>query len=392
MKKNYFYRWLVVCVIAILLVGCKGNSKSQNSSSGQPEKTAMVILKRLVTNLNFAGSLSPIAHVNVMSPIDGVVKEMFFSYGNSVKKGEKLVTINSAALLKQFNTAVTNFITQKNDYFTSLTSYQTALTLYKYGINSREQMQTDESTHGSKVMAFYQARDTLDKILKLVHINSKLVENMTLESSRNINKIFKSKFDNIPVFAKGSGVALYPISSSDGKSGNKIQSGQEVKKNGLILSIGDLSGYTATFQVNEIQVNQIKEKMPVTVTGDAFPGIVLKGYIKSVATQANPGSTGGGMSMFDVRVNVPKVPQKAKKVIRVGMTCRIKLQIKGKPMLMVPIKAVTQQYSGGSFVMVVGADGKKKKTTVLTGLTTPDGLVAIINGLKKGQKVVVKND
>ena len=93
------------------------------------------------------------------------------------------------------------------------------------------------------------------------------------------------------------------------------------------------------------------------------------------------------MSLFDVVVDVPKVPQAAKKIIRVGMSCHIELDIKGAPVLMVPLQAVTHTRDGDNEVQVVLKDNKTKTVQVITGLTTPGGDVAILNGLTQGQRV-----
>ena len=383
---------IVVMIGAVLIFEFhQKESASKIAQQSKKIKTITVKYKQFMTSLNFAGTLNPISHTNILSQVGGTIKNMYFSYGDVIKKNQKLIVVDSSSLLKDFNTAVTNFIKSKQAYFTNLTTYQSDLAQYKYGIKSRAEMQTSESSHSNAVLSFWQAQQQLEKIINLVGIDEDQVENMTLNSSRNINTIFKHKFDHIIIKSTGSGVALYPISSS-GQSATKIQSGQAIKKDQLILSIGDLSGYKVSFEVNELQVNKIKEGMAVTVTGDAFPGIVLKGQIKSVANQANPGSTGSGMSQFGVVVDVPNVPKKATSIIRVGMSCQIHLYIQGKRMLMVPIKAVTHKVTGGSVVYVLQPDGSKKEVPVLTGLTTPQGQVAIVVGLKSGQKVVYNND
>jgi multidrug efflux pump subunit AcrA (membrane-fusion protein) len=191
------------------------------------------------------------------------------------------------------------------------------------------------------------------------------------------------------------GVALIPTpsgkSDTEEAKSNTLAVGQEVKALGSLLSIGDLSGYQIQFQVSELNVTQIQAGLPAFITGDAFPGITLKGYIKQVAYQANPAQGGGdsGVSMFNIIVNVPNVPEKDSAHIRIGMTAKVEVQLKNPPKIVIPINAVFTQNNQLMVTIVDPKTGQERNVPVQTGITTVDK-VEIIKGVQAGDKVVVR--
>lgn len=125
------------------------------------------------------------------------------------------------------------------------------------------------------------------------------------------------------------------------------------------------------------------------MTGDAFPGITLSGYVESVAAQANPQSGGGegGLSMFEVMIKIPKVSADQQKIIHVGMSASVEFDIPEPPQIYLPIKAVYEK-NGQKLVTVVSPSGEQRAVPVITGKTTLTE-VAIVQGVSAGDRVVV---
>ena len=171
------------------------------------------------------------------------------------------------------------------------------------------------------------------------------------------------------------------------QASGKLETGYPVKAEQLLLSIGDLSGLSATFDVSEVDIDRIHKNMDVIVSGDAFPGQKLKGFIYAVSVQANLNSGESGLSMFTVKIKMPTIDQKIMDKIRVGMTAKFEVDIKSSPRIMLPVNAVSEK-NGQSEVTTVDSKGKQKSVSVVTGETTPTQVV-IISGIKSGDKVVV---
>lgn len=383
---------IVLCLFALL------NTIYRNKKHKKVEKHTQIIVAKMetpVTKLFFSGTLQPITTIPVVSPIDGRVEKIEFEYGSSVTKGKRLLTLNSTQLAEQFQQAVSDFLQKKETYTNGIESFQGSTALYKAGASSRETYIQDKNTYDNNVLSFFQSRYKLEDVLKKVNIPPKDIENLRLGNTEAVDRVLRQSFDNIEILAPGSGVILFPTPDTTGggeeKSSGKMRVGADIKSGQLLLSIGDLTGLATQVQVSEISITRLKAGIPAFVTGDAFPGITLKGVVTNVSTQANPeqGSGSNALSMFNVQVKIPKVSPEASKVIRVGMTAKIEIDIKEQPQIIVPIKAVSRE-DDHTWVTVQDSRGQPKKVDVITGNTSPTG-VAIAKGLKEGDKVIVND-
>ena len=381
-------------VIGFSLAACKAD----DNQAKQQKQTRVITakLKSIVTPLYFNGVLKPLKVIPVTSPVAGRIAAVKFQYGEDVMKNEELVTIDSEELSKAFREAVTSYLQKKDEYDNAVESFQGTKALYKAGVISRETFLTSRSQFQNTALGYLQSEFQLDKTLQKAKVDRKMIEGLTLGDTERVNALLKKQFTNIMVLSPGTGVALFPTqsdsssSSDDGKC-SILQVGCEVKPGGLMLNIGDLSGFSVVIQVSEININRIKKGMNAVITGDSFPGLMLKGKVTSVASQATPqgnGGSSGGLSQFTVNVKVPTITEDEKKVIHVGMTAKLKIEIKESPKVYLPGSAVTIK-NGQSTVTLLTKTGQKKQVSVQTGMTTPQGEVAIEMGVKPGDKVVV---
>ena len=385
--------WILVLSITLWLVACG----DEDDKTKKPQLTIITAeMKASVTKLYYKGSLQPIKNVPVLSPVDGTITALHFNYGETIKKDQNLAIISSDKLANDYREAVSKYLQAKDTYETTLQSFGGTTALYKAGLIPTEQFMTSKSQFETNTLNFYQSKYDLEKILKKSGVSAEKIESLTITDTAEVAQILQKKFDNIEVLASGSGVALFPAggqSSDDGGGGSKngkLTIGSQVKEGQLILSIGDLTGFSVTLQVSEININRIKAGLPVIATGYAFPGIVLHGTVTGVAKQANPSQDGmgGSLSMFNIEVQIPHLTPEEQQTIHVGMTADFEIDIKNPPAIAIPINAVFQK-DGLNYVTII--DPKTNKQTDVPVETGTTGVtdVTILKGLKAGDKVVV---
>ena len=385
--------WILVLSITLWLVACG----EEDDKTKKPQLTIITAeMKASVTKLYYKGSLQPIKNVPVLSPVDGTITALHFNYGETIKKDQNLAIISSDKLANDYREAVSKYLQAKDTYETTLQSFGGTTALYKAGLIPTEQFMTSKSQFETNTLNFYQSKYDLEKILKKSGVSAEKIESLTITDTAEVAQILQKKFDNIEVLASGSGVALFPAggqSSDDGGGGSKngkLTIGSQVKEGQLILSIGDLTGFSVTLQVSEININRIKAGLPVIATGYAFPGIVLHGTVTGVAKQANPSQDGmgGSLSMFNIEVQIPHLTPEEQQTIHVGMTADFEIDIKNPPAIAIPINAVFQK-DGLNYVTII--DPKTNKQTDVPVETGTTGVtdVTILKGLKAGDKVVV---
>ncbi|MDF1655641.1 MAG: HlyD family efflux transporter periplasmic adaptor subunit [Coxiellaceae bacterium] len=377
----------------LLLVGITGCDKQQTK---QKYKQRIVVAKKLPssTHLFYNGTIAPIKTIAAISPADGRVANVFFDYGGRIEKGQKLLSIDSQDLSDKFRTAISDFLTTKEALSTQNLTFQGTTALYKAGIETRNNFISGRSQYETAEMNYYQKRLALEKILKQVNIPASQFENLTISDTKRVNAALSYKFKNIPVYAKGTGVALFPVQSqneqsNDSSNGDRLTVGSQVKQGQLVLSIGNLSGLSVSFKVGEVDINRLKTGLKVIVTGVSFPSVTLDGMVTAVASQADDSSGSRSLSQFAVTVTIPKITEEQRKVVHIGMTSKVDIQIQNPPSIMLPIAAVSE-VDGKSMVTLMTKAGTKKQVAVVTGNTSMNN-VTIISGVTEGQKVVVND-
>ncbi len=293
------WRFATIIFFSILLAlyGC-----TNKKATYRTKKTEIIVAqqKTLITPLHFSGTLLPLYSYAVLSPTDARVTTVLFTYGQQITKGQILVKVDATKIAEDYRKAVSDYLEKKQSYENGLISFQGTEALYKAGVISKDEFLTARSRQNSDALSYFQSKYTMEKLLPAANISIEQIESLNLSDINKVNAILNAKFHLTEITASASGVALFPTAEEkkDTASSGRISVGDELKAGQRILSIGDLSGLSMNINVNEINVNSIKPNQTAIVTGDAFPGITLKGQVESVASQATPKEGESGLSTF----------------------------------------------------------------------------------------------
>ncbi len=133
-------------------------------------------------------------------------------------------------------------------------------------------------------------------------------------------------------------------------------------------------------EVDDIDVLQIKQEAPVTITVDALPGEKFEGKVVRISTMGKDRNS--GLTRFQVEIEVIGGPQ-----LRPGMQARAKVDAgSAQGVLLIPLEAIFEE-DGITKVEVLGDDGVPKVVPIKLGLMN-DKLAEVIEGLKEGDKVI----
>ena len=394
MKLNKHFVFLLV-IIAVLVGGffVYHHNSQKKAVSSDALRTAIAKKEPLVVPLYFSGMVEPIKSKTITSPVDARVKNLYFNYGDTVVDGEVVMDLFPTTLADDYHKAVKDYLDAKNTYLSKKTDFEATTALYKAGVVSQSDYLNEKSDNENNAISYMQSRWDLEKKISLTGVDKDAIESLTLSNVDQLAKVLSQSIDKIKVKSNAAGVALYPdpnqsSQSSEDESSGMLFVGSGVKEGQLLLTVGDLSGLLINVKVSEIDVNQLKKGMSAVVTGDAFPGVKLKGAVTSIASQADVDSVGGSgsLSEFSISVEVPSIPASAKKLIKVGMTCKIQIDLPQVASIIVPVGVVWQK-QGVDTITVKNTDGTMTDVKVKTGITTPTGVV-IANGIKVGDQVI----
>ncbi len=373
-----------IVLMSFVLTHCGG--KKEDEQAGEL-KTYTVKKKTMTKVLYFSGAIKPLKTSSVISPIDGTIEDKYFSYGNRIKRGQKLFTLLSDKLQTDFADAISGYLKADSDYKTKVRKYKASEELWHLKFIAYDDFEQASNDKKDSFIALMQAEYKIIKISKQLGIYEELLKIKKITPDI-IKQLLLTSKNYIRIHAPKAGVALMPSGDSSNGGGSKpIAEGSQIKVGQVLVGIGDLKGFKIDVQVNEININQIKVGQQADVTGPAFSNINLKGHVSQVDAQAQTQS--GGLPQFPVTIDVPSVSAQDKQTIHVGMTAKVAIKIQKPGVITVPLKAVTEK-GGASVVTVKDKKGKTREVTVIPGITMIDSVV-IKSGLNVGDVIVYHN-
>ena len=391
------------------------------SSPASAQKAATTVMpvtpQPVSSSITLTGKLLPLQMVNLTSPISGKVGQIMVRYGDLVKAGQPLLTMDTSEAMIKYREAKAAYIKAQNSYqqmekwdtsadvaraHRSLAKAKLTLEnqkktldeserLYKKGIIPATEYESAKHQYTNQQMDYLSAQEELKAAQEKGNSENRKVSRFELENAESRMKQAEKDIASSTVVAPVSGILMKPPASGQSKEGRTVERGTTFQQGELLLAIGDLSGFSVNAKLDEVDVTKVQLGQKVRVSGDAFPGQQLNGSIQSISPHAEEGEGGKSVSSFGIRVVIDSVPPELKKRIMVGMTANLEIIIYEKPdALMVPLVAVHEEQGKRYVIRKKGnaPSDAAEKIAVTTGYTTQE-MVEITNGLKAGDLIEV---
>lgn len=372
---------IVLLLCLSLLVSCGGGSKSPQKKGA---KTYKVQIETVHKTLFFTGTIQPLQEHTITSPMDAIVETMPFHYGQYVKKGQVVFTLNSTELQKQYNETLTEYLKAKDSYTIARAKFTGTDDLWKAGLIAKNNYLSEKSSINNARVTLMQATRKLSEMLeKMGDVNDNDLSHLSFAEFDKVRSALTGKHNLIYLKSPGNGVLLYPPKASDDKK-ERITVGAATKTGQVIALIGDLSGIGVEIDIPEVDIDKVKPGMTATVHGVAFAKQELKGKLVAINAQATS-SSGNALPSFTAIVEVKSLDAHQQSLVKVGMSASIELAADSINKLVIPIAAVSQKH-GQSIVKIVTAKGEIVEREITTGAARADKVV-VDSGLKAGDVV-----
>jgi len=364
--------------------------------------------RRVSDGITLRGTLAPWRVVPVRSPIEGDIAAVHFRTGQDVAEGGVLLELDltrarkkyadarrrQAGALKRVRTledwenspemvsARRNFAKTRLDMESQRTEINKSRFLFKEGLISASEHEDAERQFRGQELDFVAAEE------QFAAVRDRPSEE-ALEDARLELEAASADF-RAAAAALGHGAVLAPVSGkvlAARRGGKELETGNPVRSGQDLLKIGDFSRMAASVQVDETDVARLRAGQEVSVTGDAFRGLTLKGEVTRVSSQADPRSR--GIPKFDVEVTLDPVGPEDAARLRSGMSARLRIVTYDNPKaLSVPLAAVRTRGRTHRLRVVDPATGNVEERRVEVGRTSRDS-VEIRRGLKAGETILV---
>ncbi|MBR0872102.1 efflux RND transporter periplasmic adaptor subunit [Bradyrhizobium tropiciagri] len=341
-------RWffIVGLLLAVLVGGLVGFNAFRshmiaqffaNNKPPASNVSAVEAKSEVIPNLLTAvGDLVAVHQVNVTADVSGRITDILFTAGSHVNAGTPLVQLFDAP--------------DKGD----LASFKAQATVAELQLDRAKQLASrqfgPQSTVDTAQAAFDQAKAGIAKTEALIS-----------------QKLVRAPFEG------DLGVRM-------------VEVGQYLTAGTQVVTLTDLSVLYANLTVTEKQSSQVQVGQTVRIKVDAYPGRTFEGKITTIEPQ---------ISTDTRNIRVQATVQNPDRILKPGMFATSTIVLPETPAVVtVPETAVDYTLYGDSVFLInekKGDDGKTTltadRTFVKTG-TRVEGRVAILKGLKPGDKVV----
>ncbi|MCI5137969.1 MAG: HlyD family efflux transporter periplasmic adaptor subunit, partial [Candidatus Electrothrix sp. AR1] len=384
---GYFWRG----ELASLLPGVPGLEKQGD----EPKEPLVTVEKQTLRNtLSLTGKIEPLGQIEIVAPLEGMVLDKNFQYGDFVAKDTLLLLIDTENEEAKYREAQAAYLEAENK-LKSLRKWEKNLEVVTIRHELKKQQYTLKTTQrdlkknkrllkkgivpSSEVEQLEESYRNQQR--EIAFIQQKLVLTLEKGSKDNIHiselkkknslikmKAIAARIEKAQLISPIDGVILLPVSRKQ-EAPFGIQPGSFVNRDQVLFTVADLHGFKIRAQVDENDILKLQVGQEVTITGDAFQdNLTLKGTVQYISFQADKEEPGKASS-FSARISVASPTDEQKKRLLLGMSADMEVLISEKPnAIIIPFALVTVDDKQQAWVTkVIEATGKKEKVKVTIG-------------------------
>lgn len=441
MKKNKKLTIFLIIIIVLLITAAilvpKFFGKKENGMQAAKETTVSLSKMDLTSSVSATGTIESAKSKTVSADVTNVkVKSVKVSEGDTVKKGQTLVTFDESDLQDALTEAKDNLSDAKTQAASELSSAQRKLSEAKSTYST--QNKKTKSTVVSAKSAYEQAKkeyknaksaeekqkakETLDKAKTTYEQAVSERENTNKQNQSNIDSakeaVTNARTNNKKTLREAqksvteASETLAACAVTAPMSGTVTAVGVEAGDSysgGDMFEISDCTDLQVSTTVSEYDITKVKKGQKVVILTDATDEEEIEGKITYVAlttgssslssssTEAggnaggsNGSSTSSSSDGYEVRIQILK----ENKNLRVGMTAKCSIILEeASDVYAVPYDAIHQNTSGDSVIYVKDSStNTKKEITVTKGMESDYYVEVTGDGLSEGLMVILPSD
>jgi macrolide-specific efflux system membrane fusion protein len=423
-------RWAVIAIgalVVIIAIVTFVTLSRPHKSATSGLATAKATNRTINVMVSGSGSSMGADSVEVNPQINGTVKTLAVSLGDTVTAGDTLYTISSDSAKNSYLQAKAALLSSEQNVSSASGQLESAEGQL-YNAKTQKIQAQDKIDQLKSAPATTTAAENNLKIAKReLHSASESIDNAeigvdtaelglasaraNLKTSQNSYNTAKSNLDETVVTAPSGGViTALPISvgsavsagtsssssSGSGSSGSSSagasgasstgsgSSSSSSGGSGSSITITDMSSMQVQMTVSEVDVPKVAVGQKATITFDAISGKTFPGSVKSILPNA---TTSSGVVNYIVYIKLDDLDPS----LRTGMTATVDIQTQTvADALSVPSSAVKTD-NGAKYVLVVDGAGNTRRKTVKIGVSD-DTYTQITEGITGGTIVVTSSE
>ncbi|EOD01411.1 efflux RND transporter periplasmic adaptor subunit [Caldisalinibacter kiritimatiensis] len=391
----------LIIVLAVLVgIGIISISVAKAVNTDDAEmtvSTTVVKEESIEANIMNNGIIKAKEEKNVVCSLPYPIEEVFVEEGDKVSKGDILAKLDTQDLEYKVKVAETNLELEKKKfedmlegtdtfqleknvesakiaYENAKKKYNTSLTLFEAGAISKSQLDMDNTSLTTAKNNLELAQNQLKEAKENKDLESqrKRIEleelNLKLQKKKLEESIIKSPMDGTVVM-------------SNAKVG--------IPANTLtpVFVVENLNELEIEINVSEFDINDVKIRQDVSITGEAFKGKEFEGkvsYIAPIATVLN--SSAGTETNIKVKIDIDNPT----KDVKPGFSADVLIKTARKDKaLVVPYESLYQRKDGVTVVFKVDEQNIVREVPVELGIEGDIKVEIMSDSIEVGDKIVL---
>lgn len=393
---------LLVVIVVAVVAGKRGDS------SAIPVKLQKMSYSTFTIKLPENGTVMNADTVTVPSLVGGNIGQIYVKPGSHVSAGELLATIqnptldyNASSSQADYTNAVANVATARIQEQNQRVQYQAQVDTSKSALDeARRVYEADVALLDQKAIARNQvdadkakleqaqvAYDQAVQQLKLGAVSGYGMDSVqaaqaNAEKSQIINAQNQQQVAFTRIVAPISGV-IQTVAAQTANPLRSMQPGDPVTAGQGLFSIAGDNKYVVKAQVDEQDIINVHVGLPANVTGQDFPGHVIRGHVMRIEPVAQK-STDTSSTAMQVLTTIAL--DSSPPFLKDGMSADVDILTSNIPhSIVVPNDAINK--SGTSSFVYVVQSGVAKKRSVRLG-RAGDSTTQVLSGLAPGDVIV----
>jgi multidrug efflux pump subunit AcrA (membrane-fusion protein) len=377
--------------------------------SPQPSNSQWLYVQPQVleAHLGLVGRIEPAIRHTIAAPFEGIVQDVAVSEGEFAERGQQLLTIDTTQLDIQLRQALTEKlkaqrVVQEMEHWLegenvtrarrAVTSSQLNLSdtkakladtrsLFERGIVARMEVDSLEQQLRMQQLDLAASEAELRAVMSRGEGGNLQIVKMELANAQARYQALQDLHVQYQLHAPFSGIVL-PLHKSEEKSSVRpVQVGMHVTSSMPLYELVSLERIQVVSRVEEADLYQLNEGMPVQITGDGFNG-VLHGRIATMAVQGSSSDVGSSTYEVTVAIDTPSPEQRER--VRLGMSVRLAIiTYRAESGFVVPADCIHLNEDGSTFVIYrEDINHTSQRISVTVGRPVPQGIEVF--GLKPG--------
>lgn len=396
-------RRLAIALSMLMLAGIVIAATYRQFPAASSNTRWLEITPQLLENrLGLVGRIEAGTRQTLAAPFEGLIKQVAVVEGQHVDQNQLLLTLDTSQLDIQVRQAKAELLKARRtvidmnnwDHGDEVARARRAVSNDELNLSDTEAKLADTKRLFERGIVARMEVEALEQQCKLLKLNlsslqaelraaqdkgkgeNRQIAEMELSNAQTRYEMLQALQTQRELRAPFAGIVLRPQRTITTANVVLIQAGQRILQGAAVFELISQKRLQIVARIEETDLHQVQEGMPVQITGDGFTGLSINGKIASIGAQAIPAEMEGGGVTYEIIVTVDPLNTNQQQLIRLGMSARLAILTYSKENgIAIPVEALQHDDSLTPFVVHrANMNEEPRRIHVTIGKATLQGL------------------